>query len=115
MPDESVPDDWKATLADLRERRDAGRAMGGEARLAKHHAAGKLDARTRVDTLLDAGSFVELGTLAGGQDAPADAIVMGTGRVGGRPIVVAAEDFTVLAARSATRAIPSATAPPSWR
>jgi len=97
MPDESVPDDWKATLADLRERRDAGRAMGGEARLAKHHAAGKLDARTRVDTLLDAGSFVELGTLAGGQDAPADAIVMGTGRVGGRPIVVAAEDFTVLA------------------
>src|SRR5712671_4717743 len=102
MPDtphteESVPEDWKATLADLAERRAVGRSMGGEQRLAKHHAAGKLDARTRVDVLLDPGSFVELGTLAGGQDAPADAIVMGSGRIGGRPVMVAAEDFTVLA------------------
>jgi acetyl-CoA carboxylase carboxyltransferase component len=97
MPDGNVPDDWKATLADLEERRAAGRAMGGEERLAKHRAAGKLDARTRVDTLLDPGSFQELGTLAGDRDAPADAIVMGCGRVGGRPVMVAAEDFTVLA------------------
>src|SRR5437660_55732 len=97
MPDAPVPDDWKETLADLEERRAAGRAMGGEERLAKHRAAGKLDARTRIDTLLDPGSFQELGTLAGGHDAPAEAIVMGSGRVGGRPVMVAAEDFTVLA------------------
>lgn len=51
--------------------------MGGEERLAKHRAAGKLDARARVDHLLDAGSFRELGTLAG--DVPADAIVAGAG------------------------------------
>jgi len=97
MPDGTVPDDWKTTLADLEDRRAAGRAMGGEERLTKHHNAGKLDARTRIDTLLDPGSFLELGTLAGGDEAPAEAIVMGSGRIGGRPVMVAAEDFTVFA------------------
>jgi methylmalonyl-CoA decarboxylase subunit alpha len=97
MPDRTVPDDWKATLADLEDRRASGRAMGGEERLAKHHAAGKLDARARIDSLLDPGSFLELGTLTGGEQIPAEAIVMGSGRVSGRPIIVAAEDFTVLA------------------
>ena len=97
MPDVPGSDDWKGTLADLDDRRSAGRSMGGEARLAKHHGQGKLDARARVDTLLDPGSFQELGTLAGGRDAPADAIVLGSGRIGGRPVIVAAEDFTVLA------------------
>ena len=59
--------------------------------------AGKLDARARIDHLLDPGSFQELGTLVGGDDAPADAIVMGSGRIDGRPVMVAAEDFTVKA------------------
>ena len=58
---------------------------------------GKLDARARVDHLLDPGSFHELGTLVGGEDAPADAVVMGSGRIDGRPVMVAAEDFTVKA------------------
>ena len=97
MPDAAPPDDWKATLADLEERRVAGRAMGGEDRLAKHHGAGKLDARARIDALVDPGSFLELGTLTGGEEVPAEAIVLGSGRVGGRPVIVAAEDFTVLA------------------
>jgi len=88
---------WDTALADLEKRRKAARAMGGEERLRKHRAAGKLDARARVDHLLDAGSFLELGTLVGGEEAPADAIVMGSGRVDGRPVMVAAEDFTVKA------------------
>jgi len=71
--------------------------MGGEERLAKHRASGKLDARARIDHLLDRGSFHELGTLVGGAEAPADAIVMGSGRIDGRPVMVAAEDFTVKA------------------
>jgi acetyl-CoA carboxylase carboxyltransferase component len=89
--------EWDATLEDLNERRRAARAMGGEERLAKHRAAGKLDVRARIDHLLDPGSFQELGTLVGGGEAPADAIVMGSGRVEGRPVMVAAEDFTVKA------------------
>lgn len=47
--------------------------------------------------LCDAGSFVEIGTLAGaGEDAPADALVAGHATVDGRPVVVGAEDATVL-------------------
>lgn len=88
---------WDGALADLERRRAASRAMGGEERLAKHRAAGKLDARARIAHLLDPGSFLELGTLVGGEEAPADAIVMGSGRIDGRPVMVAAEDFTVKA------------------
>ena len=65
-------EDWGGALADLERRRAASRAMGGDERLAKHRAAGKLDARARIDHLLDPGSFLELGTLVGGEEAPAD-------------------------------------------
>jgi len=87
---------WEATLADLAARRSAARAMGGEERLAKHRGRGKLDARARVDHLLDPGTFRELGTLVGGE-VPADGIVAGSGRIDGRPVMVGTEDFTTLA------------------
>ncbi|HEY8524956.1 MAG TPA: carboxyl transferase domain-containing protein [Acidimicrobiales bacterium] len=90
-------EEWGGVLERLQSRRAASRAMGGEERLRKHRAAGKLDARARIDHLLDPGSFLELGTLVGGEEAPADAIVMGSGRIEGRPVMVAAEDFTVMA------------------
>ncbi len=89
--------EWTEALEDLERRRAASRAMGGDERLRKHRDAGKLDARARIDVLLDPGSFRELGTLVGGEEAPADAIVMGSGRIDGRPVMVAAEDFTVKA------------------
>ncbi len=88
---------WNEVLDDLEDRRRASRAMGGPERLAKHHAAGKLDVRARIAHLLDPGSFHELGTLVGGASAPADAVVAGSGRIEGRPVWVAAEDFTVKA------------------
>jgi acetyl-CoA carboxylase carboxyltransferase component len=89
--------DWDAVLDDLQHRRELSRAMGGEERLRKHHDAGKLDVRARIDHLVDPGSFQELGTLVGGEEAPADAVIMGSGRIHGRPVMVAAEDFTVKA------------------
>ena len=52
-------------LEELGERRRVSRGMGGEERLAKHRGQGKLDARARVNYLLDPGSFLELGTLVG--------------------------------------------------
>lgn len=94
MPDE-LPNGWAQSLQDLAARRDAARAMGGPDRLARHHGRGKLDARARIDHLTDQGSFAELGTLAGG-DTPADAFVAGSGTILGRPVVVGAEDFTVM-------------------
>jgi acetyl-CoA carboxylase carboxyltransferase component len=97
MGDDSSSEDWDGVLELLAERRRASRAMGGDERLAKHRAAGKLDARARIDHLLDPGSFREIGTLVGGEEAPADAVVIGSGHVDGRPVLVAAEDFTVKA------------------
>jgi acetyl-CoA carboxylase carboxyltransferase component len=97
MVEREAGEGWGDVVDDLARRREVSRAMGGEDRLRKHRDAGKLDARARVDHLLDPGSFHELGTLVGGSDAPADAIVMGSGRIDGRPVMVAAEDFTVKA------------------
>ena len=97
MSEQSGSGGWKEVVEDLARRREVSRAMGGEERLRKHHDGGKLDARQRIAHLLDDGSFLELGTLVGGSDAPADAVVMGSGRIDGRPVMVAAEDFTVKA------------------
>ncbi len=97
MAEHESSDEWTEVLDDLARRRDESRAMGGEERLRKHRAGGKLDARARIAHLLDAGSFQELGTLVGGSESPADAVVMGSGRIDGRAVMVAAEDFTVKA------------------
>lgn len=88
--------DWKQTLEDLESLRERTRAMGGPERLAKHHGKGKLDARGRLNHLLDPGSFREFGTLVGG-DIAADGIVAGSGLINGAPVMVGAEDFTTLA------------------
>lgn len=66
--------DWQDTLHDLSRRRQHAHSMGGEERLAKHHGKGKLDARARIDHLLDPGTFQEFGTLVGGEIA-ADGLV----------------------------------------
>lgn len=73
---------------------------GGEPRYhEKARAEGKLFCRERLARLLDADSFVEdaafANSLAG--DLPADGVVTGTGRIGGRPVCVMANDSTVKA------------------
>jgi acetyl-CoA carboxylase carboxyltransferase component len=87
---------WLETLEDLERRRQHTWAMGGQERVAKHRGKGKLDARARVEFLLDPGTFQELGTLVGGRTA-ADGIVAGSGCIDGAPVMVGAEDFTTLA------------------
>jgi acetyl-CoA carboxylase carboxyltransferase component len=89
--------DWKPHLDELERRRQAARAMGGAERIERLMTQrGKLDARSRLELLFDADSFRELGALVGGVSAPADALVAGFGRVQGRTVMAAAEDFTVL-------------------
>ncbi len=89
--------DWEPILEELRERRAASQAMGGPERVERLMTQrGKIDARRRIELLFDPGSFVEIGRLAGGRDAPADALVAGMGRIHGRPALAGAEDFTVL-------------------
>src|ERR1700754_1785138 len=89
-------EDWGDTLDELSRRRQHAHAMGGTERLAKHHGKGKLDARARLDHLVDKGTFREFGTLVGG-DVAADGIVAGSGMIDGSPVMVGAEDFTTLA------------------
>ncbi|MDP9762920.1 acyl-CoA carboxylase subunit beta [Deinococcus enclensis] len=88
----------------LAEQRHTLELGGGEARLAKQRAGGKLTARERVQALLDPGTLQETGlfsrhraTLFGMDrlDAPADGVVTGVGAVLGRPVHFASQDFTV--------------------
>ncbi len=87
-------DDWRSTLDDLAARRDAAGVMGGEEKLERRRREGRLDVRSRIDHLLDDGSFHEIGRLAG--VVPADALVVGVGEIDGRPVAVGAEDFTTM-------------------
>ena len=60
---------------------------------------GKLFARERIARLLDEDSFVEDGLLANAQDGelPADGVITGVGRIGGRMVALMANDSTVKA------------------
>jgi len=78
---------------------------GGQERVDKHHAQGRLTARERLDLLLDPGSFEEFDmfkthrcTNFGLEKTvfPGDGIVTGHGTIGGRIVYVYAQDFTVL-------------------
>lgn len=88
--------DWGETLEDLERRRQHARDMGGPERLDKHRNKGKLDARARIEYLLDPGTFRELGTLVGG-DIAADGLIVGSGEINGSPVMLGAEDFTTMA------------------
>src|SRR5246500_4093337 len=88
--------DWGETLDDLERRRQHARGMGGPDRLDKHRGKGKLDARARIERLLDPGTFRELATLVGGEIA-ADGLVVGSGAINGSPVMLGAEDFTTMA------------------
>jgi len=77
---------------------------GGEARIEKQHAAGRLTARERIALLLDPGTFVEKDKFMvhrckdfdmDKQKILGDGVVTGYGKVEGRLIYVFAQDFTV--------------------
>ncbi len=89
----------------LADRRDALELGGGQKRIDAQHARGKFTARERIDRVLDADSFEELGPYIehrhstfglDRQRHPGDGVVTGFGRVDGRRVAVFAQDFTVL-------------------
>jgi acetyl-CoA carboxylase carboxyltransferase component len=90
---------------ELLRRREAVREGGGPEAISKQHGKGKRTARERIDQLLDPGSFEEVAPYiahrhtAFGLDRkrfPGDSAVVGFGRVDGRKVAVAAQDFTVI-------------------
>lgn len=77
---------------------------GGQERIDKQHAKGKLTAYERIHFLLDEGSFEEMGALVThrtkdfGMDKQVfygDGVVTGYGTINGRQVCVFAQDFTV--------------------
>ena len=98
-----MTDNWEPEVAELRRREAMARHMGGHEKVERQHAAGKLTVRERIDGLLDAGSFHEIGAIAGRVtydhtelvDLTPTNFVMGRGRIEGRPVVVGGDDFTV--------------------
>ena len=78
---------------------------GGEKKIEKQHASGKLTARERLDLLFDEGSFIEVDKFVEHRctnfemeklDAPSDGVVVGYGNVDGRLVFAFAQDFTVV-------------------
>ncbi|MEK7444866.1 MAG: acyl-CoA carboxylase subunit beta [candidate division NC10 bacterium] len=89
---------------ELRRRNQLADLAGGRERIDRQHRAGKKTARERLELLLDKGSFAEMDKLVVhqsrdfGMDAqrfPGDGVVVGSGRIHGRPVYVFAQDFTV--------------------
>ena len=93
-------------LKQLRERTARALAMGGSEKLARRKAEGVLNARERIDYLIDRDSFIESGMFAAGirpevrDKTPADGKVAGFARINGREVALVSNDFTVLGASS---------------
>jgi len=96
--------EWSGALQELEQRRRFAQAMGGEDALARLRATGKLNARERINALVDPDSFEEFGALAGKGRYNADGDletltpstqVMGVARVNNRKTVVVSDDFSI--------------------
>ena len=97
------PQGWEPELQELAFRREQSLALGGAEAVARHRSQGRLTIRERIEGLVDAGSFHEVGRLtgqgryehgklAGVTPAP---YVMGLANIDGRPVAVGGEDFTI--------------------
>jgi len=90
-------------IREFEEKRDDLLGMGGEGNIQKQHERGKLTARERIDLLFDKNTFQETqlfvkhrSTLFGmdTKEIKADGVVTGFGKVNGRTVFVASQDFT---------------------
>ncbi|MGH6989796.1 MAG: acyl-CoA carboxylase subunit beta [Stellaceae bacterium] len=91
-------------LEQLREKRAAAEAGGGQRRIAQQHQKGKLTARERLELLFDPGSFEEWDMFVehrshdfgmAANRIPGDGVVTGHGTVNGRRVFAFSQDFTV--------------------
>ena len=95
---------WNEELDELARRKRFAEQMGGPDKVKRQHDSGKLAVRERIARLLDAGSFTEVGALAGKATYDADGKlthasptnqVIGRGRIDGKPVAIIGDDFTV--------------------
>ena len=94
---------WQPEIDELQRRRVFAEQMGGEVGVAAQRQRGKLTVRERIDLLCDAGSFQEIGQLAGAATYEGNELkhvrpsnmVIGLAELNGRKAVLTAGDFTV--------------------
>ena len=91
-------------IQQLEEKRAAAELGGGQQRIDRQHAKGKLTARERLELLLDTDSFEEWDMFVEhrctdfdmqNQTVPGDGVVTGYGTINGRVVFVFSQDFTV--------------------
>ena len=91
-------------VVDFFRRRARATGGGGTKAIEKQIASGKLTARDRIRLILDPGTFHEYDLFVehkavdfnmAGKDLAADGVVTGTGTIGGHPVCIFAQDFTV--------------------
>jgi acetyl/propionyl-CoA carboxylase alpha subunit/acetyl-CoA carboxylase carboxyltransferase component len=100
-------DTWAPLLADIQALQTiAHRRFAPDSKdpgVVRQRSRGKLTCRERIDLLLDAGSFHEIGSIAGFADYDEDGRIAGFtpanhvggwGKIDGRTVVVCADDFT---------------------
>src|SRR5690242_18781307 len=95
---------WKPELDELARREAFAREMGGVEKVKRQRDQGRLTVRERIDKLVDASSFHEMGAVSGIGEydehgelkhvTPANC-VFGRGKIDGRPVVIVGDDFTV--------------------
>ena len=95
---------WQPELDDLARRQAAAAELGGAERVARHRDSGKRTVRERIDLLVDAESFREIGSASGFAEyneagelvefSPAN-FIFGQAKINASPVVVAGDDFTV--------------------
>jgi propionyl-CoA carboxylase beta chain len=95
---------WQKEVDEITRRAALAEQMGGPEKLKKQKADGKLNARQRIDRLVDKGSFREIGKLGGAATyddkgelsafLPSN-MIFGRAKIEGRPVVVESDDFTV--------------------
>ena len=98
---------FEAQMKKYHEKCKAALAMGGKAKLEAKKKSGELNARERIDYVLDHDSFQEVGLFAHSDQpgmeerSPCDGKIVGFGKIDGRAVSVVSLDLTVLGASSA--------------
>jgi len=93
---------FERLLAEFEARRAQALGMGGPDKLAERKARGLLNARERIDRLVDPGSFIESGLFGTSgvypeqaRETPTDGKIAGYAKLDGRDVAIVVNDFTV--------------------
>ena len=95
---------WQKEVDEINRRRALAHALGGEEAVAKQLEAGKFNVRERIERLVDAGSFHEIGALSGNavydesfeleKITPANCVI-GHAEMETRPVSISGDDWTI--------------------